>query len=593
MTGPGPRSLRVPWVLTAIAAGILLVAVAHARSRTGDGGSDVLFWLSVILIVFPAGLTLAGPAPSRGERVTMIVAVGLGLYAIKVLRDPFAFTFGDELAHFRNLQEIDRTGELYGTNSILPVTPRYPGVEALAQGVSETGTRSLFTAGLILIAAARTVFMIAVYLIFERISGSMRHASLAALICTAAPTFLFFSAQFSYESLAVPLAVTAVFIVVRRQSAVDIHEQRRWGALLVLVGTAIACTHHLTSYALLAFLLTLCLVTSVVEDRRHAPWLATGILTVITLAVLVLVASQTVGYLSPVLADAFRSIQNTLTRESGPRQLFRSTGGVEQTPGIERLVALGAVAMLAVAILGGIAVQWRDFRGRAISIIMAIGALAYLATQPLRLVPAAWETANRASSVLFVMVGATASVGVVWWIDRRNTHPRRREAIAAAVIAWFVAGGIIAGWPESLRMSKPYRATDQGRIVAPPQVEAARWARAHLPPDARIGAQTADAQLLVTVGRRTAVQGIGPNIQGVLDGEQLLPWHRAVLRDNKIGLLATDRRRISANNIAGYFFDRGRPELAPAITTGKFDLPTVDRLYDSGAIVVFNVRELW
>ena len=227
------------------------------------------------------------------------------------------------------------------------------------------------------------------------------------------------------------------------------------------------------------------------------------------------------------------------------------------------------------------------------AIIMAGGALAYLATQPLRLVPAAWETANRAGSVLFVMVGATASVALLWWIDRRSSHPRRRQAVGAAVILWFVAGGIIAGWPQSLRMSKPYRATDQGRIVAPPQVEAARWARAHLPKEARIGAQTADAQLLVTVGHRTAIQGIGPNVQGVLDGEQLLPWHRAVLRDNKIGLLATDRRRISANNIAGYFFDRGPPELAPASTTTKFNLPTVDRLYDSGAIVVFNVRELW
>ena len=255
MTAREPRSLRVLWVLTAIAAGILVVAVAHTRSRTGDTGAAALFWLSVTLIVFPAALTLAGTAATRGERVTMLVAVGLGLYAIKVLRDPFAFTFGDELAHFRNLQEIDRTGELYGTNSILPVTPRYPGVEALAQGVSETGSRSLFSAGLILIAAARTVFMIAVYLIFERISGSMRHASLAALICAAAPTFLFFSAQFSYESLAVPLAMVAVFLVVRRQSAVDLHEQRRWGALLVRVGTAIACTHHLPSYALLAFLL--------------------------------------------------------------------------------------------------------------------------------------------------------------------------------------------------------------------------------------------------------------------------------------------------------------------------------------------------
>jgi len=588
-----PRSLRVLWALTAIAAGVLVAAISHAQARIGGAGANLLFWLSITLIVFPAALTLLGQGPKRGERVTLVVSVGLGLYAVKVLRDPFAFTFGDELAHFHNLQEIDRTGELYGTNSILPVTPRYPGLEAVTQGVSETGTDSLFTAGVLMIAAARTAFMLAVYLICERITGSVRSASVAALISTAAPTFLFFSSQFSYESLAVPLAAVAVFTVVRRQSAVDIHEQRRWGALLIVLGTAVSCTHHLTSYALLAFLFLVCVLTSIHERPREAPWLETGVLTAITAAILLFVASDTVGYLSPVLGDALSSIRDTITRETGPRGLFKATGGVEQTPAAERLVALTAVAMLAVAILAGIAAQWRLWRGSAVTTLVAIGSLAYLGTQPARLIPAAWETANRASSVLFVMVGATASAGLLWWLDRSSRRPARRQAVTAAVILWLIAGGIIAGWPESLRLAQPYRVTDAGRTTMPPQVNAAAWARTHLPQTMRIGGQSADAQLLVTVGRMTAFQGINPNVRAVLDGERIEPWHRDVLRQNRIALLATDRRPISANNIGGYFFDRGRPELAAAITAEKFDLATTDRLYDNGPLVIFYVKDLW
>ncbi len=62
--------------------------------------------------------------------------VGLALYAAKLLRDPFGFTFGDELAHLHNLQEILATGGLFGSNSILPVTPRYPGLESAAAAVT-------------------------------------------------------------------------------------------------------------------------------------------------------------------------------------------------------------------------------------------------------------------------------------------------------------------------------------------------------------------------------------------------------------------------------------------------------------------------
>jgi hypothetical protein len=113
----------LPWTALAITAGLLTVSFADALSRTGRAGGSLLFWLAVVLIVLPAGLRLCSDRVRPGERVATVVAVGMGLYAVKVLRDPFAFTYGDEFSHLHNLQSIVATGNLFGSNSILPITP--------------------------------------------------------------------------------------------------------------------------------------------------------------------------------------------------------------------------------------------------------------------------------------------------------------------------------------------------------------------------------------------------------------------------------------------------------------------------------------
>lgn len=580
---------RFPWILLAAAAGLAAIAGADALSRTGSGGGGALFWLGLVLIVFPAALRLVGEDASGGERVATVVLIGLALYGIKVLRDPFAFTYGDELAHLHNLQQIDASGRLFGSNSILPITPRYPGLESVAAGLSRTSGSSNFAAGLLLIALARTTFMVCVYLIYERLTGSARLAGLGALLGAAAPTFLFFSAQFSYESLAVPLASVALLALARRQTADGATERRRWSAVLVLAAAAVIPTHHITSYALVALLLVVCVLQSFLTRPRDAPWLVTAVIALLTIAWLTLVASRTVGYLSPVLSDAVSNIADTIRRESGTRTLFRSTGGDGGvTPLGERVVAIGAIALLASAILAGLVTRRHAWRRQALLLIFGLAAALYLCTLPLRVVPAAWETASRSGSFLFIGVGVTAAAGILWWVQRGT-----RPAWAAAAVTLMIAGGVIAGWPASLRLGQPFRLDVAGTTLEPPGVAAARWSRARLGPARRLGAQDADARTFLVDGRQTAFQGVNPDIRGVLDAERLEPWQRELLRENRLRLLVTDRRTISSDNIAGYFFDRGRPDLAPAATVGKFDLPTVDRLYDSGDIVVFDVRGLW
>src|ERR1700690_326143 len=119
---------RLPFTCLAVAAGVMVVSVADALSRTGRGGGSLLFWLAVVLIIFPAAFRLCGEGARPGERIATVVLVGLGLYAVKLLRDPFAFTYGDEFPHLFNLETILSSGRLFGSNPILPITPRYPGL---------------------------------------------------------------------------------------------------------------------------------------------------------------------------------------------------------------------------------------------------------------------------------------------------------------------------------------------------------------------------------------------------------------------------------------------------------------------------------
>jgi len=282
-------------------------------------------------------------------------------------------------------------------------------------------------------------------------------------------------------------------------------------------------------------------------------------------------------------------VVDTIRRESGTRTLFKSDSGAESTPAAERIVALLAVAVLASAVVAGVRVAWKRWRRDPLVVLLSLGAIAYLGTFPLRFVPAAWETASRASGFLIIGVALVTGLAAVWLLDRR---PHLRALVAAGVVL-VVAGGVISGWPASLRQARPLRVTAGGHQIEPPGVAAARWSRAALGTGRRFAAEDADARLLVIDGHQVAYQGTNPDFNTILQAPALDPWMVPLLHSRRIPFVLADRRSISSDNIAGYFFDVGAPALLPASSTAKFDLPRVDRLYDSGDIVVFDVRGLW
>ncbi len=317
---PRPAPLGgLPYVALAAGAGLALIAIANALSRTGDGGGQAAFWAGVLLIVVPAALRLAGPDARPGERASIVALAALALYGAKLLRDPFEFTFADELAHLRNVQNILHSGHLFDPNSILPVTPHYPGLESLAAALVDLSGLSPFWAGALLIGFARVLVPLALMLAFTRLTGSARAGSLGALTYAATPTFLYFAGQFSYASLAVPLMMVVLVALARRETTSDT-ERVAWSIALLVVFAGIVPVHHVTSYAVVVLLFAVAVAYAVLPGRtaRDGPWLLAVAALVLASGWLLLEAWQTVDYLRPVVHRAVqRHVRHRLPADAG------------------------------------------------------------------------------------------------------------------------------------------------------------------------------------------------------------------------------------------------------------------------------------
>ena len=105
-----------------------------------------------------------------------------------------------------------------------------------------------------------------------------------------------------------------------------------------------------------------------------------------------------------------------------------------------------------------------------------------------------------------------------------------------------------------------------------------------------------DARLLLAYGGQLAYAGKYPDIQDLLGMADFPAWQVKLMQDWDIQYVVVDRRLISSDIMAGYYFDQtstgqlpSTDLLAPEIY-GKFAQPQViSRLFDSGNIVIYDV----
>jgi len=576
-----------------IAAGLALVAGSFVLTREGHTGAavTVLFWVGFATVLAPIALNLLAESTPRSERIGLVVLAGLSLYAVKVLRDPLMFVMSDEFTHLASAERILATHRLFESlhMSGLVAAPQYPGLETVTVTLSQITGLAVFPSGLIVIAIARTILMLALFGLYEHVSGSARAAGLGALLFAGNGNFLYWSAQFSYESLALPLFVLALSVYVMRTE----RPGNRVGATLVLtvLVATITATHHLTAYALAASLWVFTLLSIRKGSRQGRAAALATFATAASAAWFSLVATNTSSYLGFVAERTFNAVKDAAQGTHAP---FEASAGSLQTPVLEQLVAFLGVIIVIWLVLTTLR-RARRTPGllTPVGLFLAACALGFLAFYPLRLFPGAWETANRAQEFLFI--GAAMIVGL--GLTRMSSAGRPRRGILTVGVLVVIGGAAISGWPAPLLLSQPIEAEVGSQVVVPQGLSAARWAIRHLPPGSvYVGDEATGRELLVS-GAAFTLFGSGGNVPALLHSPELPLWQRETLTQRGIDYVVVDQRRVSSSDQAAFFFQSaadpaGGQGYYPAGVRAKYAIPGVSSIFDSGDIVIYDVRAL-
>ena len=567
-------------------------------ARSDAGVSDLFFWGGLLAIIGPVAWRLLGAGASGGERLGLVVLMGIALYLVKVLHSPTGFTLYDELQHLRTFDDIATGGGLYARNPLLLVSPLYPGLEIATSVLTGVTGSSPFEAGVVMLGAARVLLAIGLFLFLERASDSQRIAGIATFVYMANPNFLFFDSQFGYQSLAIGLAMIVLYLAAESRG--------RWAdgaAGALLIGAACIATHHATTYVLIAFLLVWTIVSWILRSERAMSLRLARLTILMTLgaaAWLIFVASETVRYLGPRLLDGLALIQ-LLLGDVGTRQLFVPVQGA-LAPEWERAVGYGAVILLLAALPFGLWGAWREFRGRSIPIVLAIVAVSYPATLVLRLTHAGAEEASRSSTFVFLGLGFVVALALTkLWTIRERWRGSTAPACAAFLLVVFV-GGVIIGTPRWSRLPGPYLPAADTRSISAESIDAALWAQTELGPGKRIVADRIDRILMGSYGRQNPITNYADQVPTwkVFFTPTFSSVDLNILKAGKIDFLVVDRRLAGIEPLTKFYFENGEPTrqehetilLTLAGLTKFAQVAGVGVAFDSGNIQVYDVRGL-
>lgn len=571
------------------ALGLLVIAIGDVAAENAQGWAEPLFWMGLLTLYLPVTLRLVSPAVGRREGLGLVLVLGLGLYLVKVMHSPVVFSFPDEFSHWRTADEIGQTGRLFGENPLLPVSPLYPGQEIITAALCSLSGMSIFQAGVLIVGAARILLVVSLYAIFNLISRSPRIAGIATAIYLANPNYLFFSAGFDYESVAVPAAALVVLALLYRQNATGTARTRLSVVALMILGLVIT-THHLTSYALSGFLVAW-LVSARLrrQGKQQGPGLIAVIAPIASLLWLDAVGSTVVSYVAPHVLATAGELWRLVAGESGAgRQIFQSTTGYV-APLWERLTGIAAVGLILAGLPLGIVLVWRRYRDRAVVLVLALVALAYPPSLMLRLTGRGWEIGNRSSEFVFFGIAFVLALTAAALVRGRQSRDWALP-VAACITVVFI-GGVIAGWTPAWRLPASHAQGAELSRDDPEAIAAAVWSRTALGPNRHVAAQAIPMMLMGSYGR----QNIETSLSGGVDAGWTILAPRVdaeqirQLRKGQVEYIVIDRRLGNSDPSGSALYPGVRSDEALA----KFDrLQAVSRIFDSGNVQIFDVRRL-
>ena len=606
------RNLAGP-TLSVMAVGVLVMAGAANAGRDGiTGALPVTGWtVGLVLLFMPAVVRVAARATPNNERILVAVGLGLMLQLSRLVLNPTLFAFHDELIHATTLHQISDTERLFTANPLLPVSAYYPGLEVVTNGVQAiTGLPDIVAAAVTLL-AARLVMVLAVLGLTTLVTGSRRAGAVAVVVYLANPQLLFFNSQYSYQSLALPLAALAMYLFAARR-------RRTWPTLVlpIAVTAAVVLTHHLTA-ALLVVAYAVWLVVVALRGR-HGPAGSTevqaglrrrvagadlrglAILTAGGAAMLLLSVLNPGNPLAEYLGAIFGSSSsdiNSLFEGRQTKALFADSAGTGPAPW-EQVLLIAAVLIATASLLIALGFVRRSWRaGRPLALLLGLVALLYPVIPGGHLTRATAEVGDRASG--FVFLGLAVVVGAWWWQRRHRSSVYAAFVLGCTVL--FLGNIVLGAGPTARQLPGPYEISSDARSVDARALAGAEWLSQGVPRNSVVYGDRTLGGLAAAYGHQETVLHVATNI----DASQLLlaPTYtdvdRTLIQRARLDYLVVDERISSGLPHQQVYIENGEyggdgrttPVSGAALT--KFSaVDGVDRLYDNGSIVVYDVERL-
>jgi hypothetical protein len=615
-----------PGIALLAAAGLVMIAHGNDAAREATGGGQPLFWGGLAAIYAPISFRLLSPSASREERIALVALLGLSLFAVRILAAPIGFVRFDELGTWRATNEVLENGNLLSANPLIVSTAGFPGLEAITASVAQLGDLSIFHAGEIVLGLARLTLMVVLFLFLERATRSPRAAGIGVAVYACNPSFLYFDAQFAYESLALMLAATMLLLALNWADPETDRPRPVTGMVvaMALLAATVTMTHHMSSYALLAFLGGWTGLTALAARKSAVPEATLGVDGAATLrppgrsllegpglpALLmagmaitwfVLVAgSVTLDELGKVISGAVHSSVRLIFGGSDSKALFAG-GGQSNSLGA-RALAIGSVIPLLALIPLGLKRSWRTPDATPLWRALALTALLYPLTLGMRLTQAGSETSQRASEFVFVGVAFFAAIviGTGRWPKRWVTRNAAALALTAVALVVFLGGFIIGELPAT-RQPGPFLVGAEDRSITPQGIDAARFAASHLPPHSRVLVDRPNGTLMASYGDLNPVFGElnGTPVTRVLFSRSFDRRDRQVIKDDLIDYIVVDRRLSRELPVLGYYvepdeagaFRRTEP-IDPALLAKFNGARGLSKVYVNGPISIYSTAGL-
>jgi hypothetical protein len=628
-------------VLALVGVGLLLQGAGDALARNGHQSTALACFLLGISLHFAAcAWRLTGAGAGRNERIWVSVILGLGLFASYVMLQPLLLDSFDELDHMGTLFRILDSHTLFPNNTVLPVSPYYPGLELATAATKWMTGLPLVIDQLVVLAIIRLVLVLGVFLVVERVCRSSRAGGIGVLVYAASPQFYGFDAQYAYETIGLAFAVGAVYFIF---FSVDTPRPRTGKVFALALGSvcAVVISHHVTGWLTVGFLVIWFagMVLTTHPIRRHrlaggwpfrqpgaaaerseqpaAPvallteekafvahrWAQTRVLGVATAVGILVGGAWTLyvfrlltPYLGPIFSDAVTEIRVALGNGHGDRTLFKSSAGGGSPHWEVALILLAAAAWCLVLLpaLYGVVFK-RSVRGGGLRWIPALIAALYPLSVVANVSSGSKLVAERATT--FIFFGMAVVLGA--WLAKRVARARRlRERLATIVVATVIfLGSLLFGiGPLISLLPGPYQVGGDSLSYGSPSFAVAHWADMNLPAGSNVAADKDNGVLLNAIGGVNSVTAES----GLVNPELLYFDHSlslfdiSLIRKADIRYLVVDDRLAKGLPLYGTYIADGEPPTRLRLPQlNKFNsYEFVKRIYDNGPIQVFDLTEL-